>query len=110
MSAQLPIDFARAARDEGIKRAEDHANSDVSGWSDLALEFIKLFVQQHKEVTFTGLDIRLASIKYGLIQPENSKAWGGPINRAVRRGILKRAGTTQDPNRHCNPVPLWVAA
>lgn len=106
---QLSIDFARGARDEGMKRAEDHANSDVAGWSDLALKFIELYVQRRKGATFTGLEIRLASIEYGLVQPENPKAWGGPIHRAVRRGLIVRAGTAQDPNRHCNPVPLWRA-
>lgn len=107
---QLSIELARAARDDGIERAVEHANADVAGWSDLALAYIKFFAAQNKEMKFTGLDIRLASVKYGLIQPVNPKAWGGPVNRAVRAGVIKRVGTVPDPNRHCNPVPLWASA
>lgn len=106
---QLSIDFAKAARDEGIQLAEGKANSEITGWSELALNYIKLFVLQRKGTTFTGLDIRLASIEYGLVQPSNSKAWGGPLQKAARLGIIKRVGTTADPNRHLNPVPLWSA-
>lgn len=106
---QLDIDFARAARDDGIQRSVDHANADAPGWSDLALKFIEVHCGQHLGERFTGLQIREASVAYGLIQPANSKAWGGPIARAARRGWLKRVGTVPDPNRHCNPVPLWEA-
>ena len=107
---QMDIDFARAARDEGMARAEDKANREVSGWSELALQYIRLFASTRKGVTFTGLELRLASIEYGLIQPTNPKAWGSPLQRASRMGIIKRVGTVPDPNRHCNPVPLWKAA
>jgi hypothetical protein len=43
----------------------------------------------------------------GVIQPSNAKAWGGPIQRAAREGLIKRIGFDEDPNRHGNPVPLW---
>lgn len=110
MTAQFDIDFARAERDDGIKRAVDHAEEDCPGWAELALQFIKVHCAKNRGARFTGLQLREASIAYGLIQPENSKAWGGPISRAARAGTLKRVGTVPDPNRHCNPVPLWEAA
>jgi hypothetical protein len=48
-----------------------------------------------------------ASVAKGVIQPSNAKAWGGPIQRAAREGLIKRIGFDEDPNRHGNPVPLW---
>ena len=106
---QLAIDFARAARDEGISRAVDHAESDSPGWGELAFRYIQLYAQQHRGERFIGRDIVLASKAYGLIQPPTDKAWGGPMQKAAKRGVLRKVGTAPDPNRHCNPVPLWEA-
>lgn len=107
---QMSINFARAARDEGISRAVDRADRAVAGWSDLAFEFIKLFAQQSGGNEFIGRDIVVAAKSYGLIQPPNDKAWGGPIQRAARAGIIRRVGAAPDPNRHMVLVPLWVMA
>lgn len=106
----MSIDFARAARDEGIARAVDKAEREIEGWSDLALKYIRLYASQHRGERFIGLDVRLASISYGLIQPSNPKAWGGPLKRASTLGIIRRVGAAPDPNRHCNLVPLWEAS
>jgi hypothetical protein len=106
---QLDIDFARAARDEGIDRAVSHAESEVPRWADVAFEFVKLYAIQHKGQRFIGRQIVLASKEYGLIQPPNDKAFGGPIMRAVREGVIRKVGFTQDPNRHCAAVPEYEA-
>lgn len=106
---QLSIDFARAARDEGISRAVDRVDRAIAGWSDLAFDFIKLYAQQHRGQTFIGRDITQAAKSWGLIEPPNDKAWGGPMLRASRAGVIRKIGTAPDPNRHCNPVPLWTA-
>lgn len=109
MSEQISIDFARAARDEGIQRATSRADRAVAGWSDLAFEFVKLYAQQYRGKRFIGRDIVLAAKSWGLIDPPNDKAWGGPMLRASRAGIIRKVGTAPDPNRHMNPVPLWTA-
>lgn len=109
-TSQLSIDFARAARDEGISRAVDRAERAVAGWSDLAFEFIKLYAQQHRGQTFIGREIVLAAKAWGLVDPPDDRAWGGPMQRASRAGVIRKTGrTAPDPNRHCNPVPLWTA-
>ena len=108
--SQLPIDFARAERDQGIERAVSRADRSTPGWSDLALAYIRLYASQNKGRRFIGRDIVLASRTYGVIQPPNDKAWGGPICRAIKAGVIRKVGTAQDPNRHCNPVPQYEAA
>lgn len=111
-----PEAMARREAQAGIDQAVAAADRKVEGWSDLALEFIRLFCVQNKGKRCIGHDIVQASIAKGVIQPENAKAWGGPIQRAVRAGLLKRAThegvplTAPDPNRHTNPVPLWEVA
>ena len=108
MSAQLDIDFARKERDEGITRAVANADGDVPGWSALGFSWVKLFAVMHRGKQFTGRDIVLAS-RAQVIQPPNDKAWGGPIQKAVREGVIRKCGFTQDPNRHCAIVPQYTA-
>lgn len=106
---QLSIDFARASRDEGISRAVDRADRAVAGWSDLAFEFVKLYAQQNKGRRFIGRDITQAAKEWGLAEPTNEKAWGGPLQRAARAGVIRKVGAEPDPNRHMALVPLWTA-
>ena len=106
---QVELNFARAARDEGIRRSESRANEAIPGWSDLAFQFIQLYAQRNRGKQFIGRDVVLAAKAYGLIDPPNDKAWGGPMQRASKAGVIRKVGVAQDPNRHCNPVPLWLA-
>lgn len=109
MSAQLRIDFARAQRDESMQRAVDAAEGRVPRWGEVAFQYIRLYAQQHKGTRFIGRDITQAAKVYGLESPASEKAWGGPVQRAVREGVLRKVGFAQDPNRHCSPVPLFEA-
>ncbi len=100
---------ARAAAQEGIDRAVSAADRAIAGWSDLALRYVRLYATQNRGKQFIGYEIVQASIAAGIIQPENAKAWGGPIQRAAREGLIRKVGTAPDPNRHGNPVTLWGA-
>ena len=107
---QLDINFARAERDEAMQRAVDAANGRVPKWSEVAFQYVRLYAQQHCGVRFIGRDITQAAKAYGLESPASPKAWGGPIQRAVREGVIRKAGYSQDANRHCSPVPMYEAA
>lgn len=102
----------RQAAQEGIDRAVTHADMVTPGWSQNALEFIRLHVSRNRGKRFTGYELVQASIAYGLDQPPSPKAWGSPIQRAARLGLLVKRGTVPDPNpdRHGSDVPLWEAA
>jgi len=103
-------DKARRAAQAGIDQAAEGAERGVNGWGDMAFAFVKLYALQNKGRRFVGRDIVLASKAKGIIQPENDKAWGKPIQRAATEGIIRRVGFAEDTNRHGNPVPLWEAA
>jgi hypothetical protein len=107
---QLQIDFARSQRDEAMQRAVDAANGRVPKWSEVALQYIRLYAQQHRGERFIGRDITQAAKVYGLESPSSPKAWGSPIQKAVEEGILRKVGFSQDANRHCSPVPMYEAA
>lgn len=111
-SKWVAIDAAVIAKREaqtGIDQAAAAADRKHRGWTDQAFEFIKTYATNMKGRQFIGHDIVAASCARGILQPENSKAWGQPIQRAARAGVLKRVGFAPDPNRHTNPVPLWEA-
>ncbi len=102
---------SRAAAQEGIDRAVDHAERDVPVWSEVAFAFVKLYATQHRGEKFTGYEIVRAS-KARVTAPPTDKAWGGPLQRAARAGIIRKVGGVPDPNpeRHGSMVPLWEAA
>lgn len=109
----VPLDLAaiakRAAQD-GIDQAVAGADREISGWSQQAFEFVRSYAIAHRGQQYIGHDIVQASIAAGIAQPTNSKAWGAPIQRAAREGLIVRVGYSPDPNRHTNPVPLWATA
>lgn len=112
-SAWVPISPEKVAQrlaQEGIQRAVDAADRAIEGWSDLALTYIRAYSTRNKGKEFIGYELVQQSIDDGVIQPPNAKAWGSPIQRAARKGYIVNTRTTRpDPNRHGNPVPVWVA-
>ena len=102
---------AKAAAQEGIDRAVGCAERRSPGWSDRALAWIRAYAQANRGRRFTGFELVQASVVAGFEQPENPKAWGGPIQRASRAGALRKVGTVADPNpeRHGSDVPNWEA-
>lgn len=109
MSAQLAIDFARAERDAAMQQAVDAANSRVPRWSEVAFQYVRLYAQQRRGQRFIGRDITQAAKAYGLESPASPKAWGGPIQRAVREGVIRKVGAAPDLNRHMALVPEFTA-
>lgn len=105
MTDQLSISFAKAARDEGMQRAADHANRAIPGWGDLALQFLRLYALRHAE--FTSEQVRHAADDWGLIAPPTAKAWGQVYRRAAREGVIEKAGYAVALERHYSPCPLW---
>jgi hypothetical protein len=99
--------IARRAAQAGIEQAVSAADREIEGWSDMALRYVRLYATQNRGKQFIGHNIVQASITAGIIQPPNLKAWGWPLQRAAREGIIVRVGYAEDPNRHGNPVPLW---
>lgn len=98
---------AKARRDAqvAIDRAADDAESNVHGWSDRALEFIKSFAKSNSGKKFIAVDIVKASLQTDLPQPMSGEAWGRPIQQAARQQIIRRAGVSPE----FKGVPLWEA-
>lgn len=105
---QRPLDFtaARAARDDGIRRAVQHADAVTPRWADLAYDFL----QRHLLTVPTLTSEQARQAAQGIVpEPPSLRAWGGPFSRAARAGLIERAGydTARDPKVHCNVVTVW---
>lgn len=105
-----PQTRARREAQAGIDMAVVAANRHHEGWSETAYAFIELYCIENKGTQFTGHDVVEASRAKGVIQPGTAKAWGGPLQRAAREGLIVKVGYAQDDNRHGAPVPLWRVA
>lgn len=116
MSAQLDIDFSAAmeARDLGIQRSVDHANSVESEWSGQALGLLRAFVARlAPDETFLTEQFRAwaHALPQGLPQPPDARAFGAVIQRAAKKHrIIERAGAAPAASSHCSLKPTWKRA
>lgn len=92
---QMDMNFSteRAARREGMKRAEDRANREIADWSDLALQFLTNYSRAN-EMIFAE-DVTKAAEVWGMIAPENPRAWGGVYVRAQHAGVIEKTSMTR---------------
>ncbi len=100
-----PLVRARAERDIAIERAAAHGESDVPDWKEVAFQFIRKFARERDGV-FIGHDIVMAAAAWGLAT-DDARAWGSPVRRAVKEGLLVQIGYVAAPHRHCSPVPQY---
>jgi len=106
----VTIGAARAARDEGMQRAVDHAEIESPDWAQHAYEWLELFVAAHAE-PFISEDVSDASkLDSSFPQPPTDRAWGSIYRSAVKRGLIRLAGTGRSRRRHASICPLWIRA
>ena len=97
---------ARQQRDDGIDRAARHAESDYPGWGSQALAYLRRYAENHD--CFMGWFVTNESELSGSVPAAPTrKSWGAIFTKAVRLGWIEKDGYRQDPNRHCNPAPVW---
>lgn len=95
-------------RDEGIKRAVDHADRVEERWSDRAFELFKEYIRARR--VFMTEDVRMWAHKdRDLPLPPDGRAWGAVTVRAVKQRLIRRIGYApmKSPNCHQDPKPVW---
>lgn len=103
---------ARAGAETGMKRAAEHANSCVSGWTDDAYAYLTGWARGMRggsgRNAFMAEDVRASAERFGFSPPDN-RAWGPVFRRAVSAGLIRKAGYAPSKTGHCRPMPLWEA-
>ena len=99
------IDSARAARNEGMTRATNHADESTPGWSQAALDYLHNYALTHE--VFPAWFVTAAAGLTRSVPVKSGKAWGSIFVKAKKLGWIERAGFRPDPNRHMNPAPVW---
>lgn len=109
-SAVDEAELARKLRDDGIKRASDHADKVSLSWTDRAHGFLLEYIAGAKVGTqFQCEDVRKFAEGRGFATPPDKRAWGGVMLRGSRASVIRKIGwaPASDPKVHCNPVSLW---
>jgi hypothetical protein len=110
MSEQATLNFdAIVERDLGIARVQAKTERDTPGWTGVAVEYVRLYAMHHS-APFIAEELVAASREYGLIQPDNPKAFGPVFMKAAKLGIIRFVGWRNSPNRHCSPGRVWERA
>jgi hypothetical protein len=100
---------ARAARDEGMARVEEHAEP---GWNDTMYALVEEIVR--RQVTFTSDDVfDLAELRGVAHGTHDRRAFGPVMMRAARDGLCRKANVAAQPSRraslHASPRAVWVS-
>jgi len=107
MNEQLTIfDTGTELRDQGMKKAVDHADAIINDWSEGAYQFLLIFLQ-HRSIFMTE-EVREASM--GIVpEPPSLRAWGSVIVRAAKSGHIQRAGykNVKNTKAHSTPATVW---
>ena len=99
------VDLAWSQARAGMRRATEHAESDSPGWSSQALAYLESYAKAHDR--FPGWFVTHEASLQNAVPKASGKAWGSIFTKAARLGWIEKDGYTTDPNRNCNPVPVW---
>lgn len=101
------IQQGEALKEEGMRRAVDHANRETLSWSQRALAAVKAAAILNPHITTEG--VAAWAYKRGLPQPPDPRAWGSVMRSAVIRGIVLGDGyeKSANPRAHRRPVQVW---
>jgi hypothetical protein len=99
------IEAIRSRRDDGMQRAEDHAEADDPGWTESAATYLRFFARHAAGQPFLVED---AAAIYPY-RPANGKAWGPAVRLAVKRGWLTKAGYAPARTSNLSPKCTWRA-
>jgi len=98
------IDFVagQAAGVAAMEAAEGAANRVQEGWSEEAMEAVRVFGARLGH--FTTEQLRNAC---GIKSPTDQRAWGGVIKRAIKLGLIVHDGFDLALQAHNRPVYRW---
>lgn len=111
-SYQPPAPRQKELGEQGMEQAADHADREEPGWTDEALEHIRRFAAANRGRDFLAEEIAPWAYLAGCSRPPDDRAWGTPISRAGRLGIIEQTGLAAKnklSGHNSTWRPLWRA-
>lgn len=107
MTDAQPDLFERATlrRDLGIERAEAHADRVHADWTAEAFRALGEFLGYRLTPFLAEEFVTWAETR--VPPPPDPRAWGGPIRRAARAGLIRRIGYAPAASSNPSPKCLW---
>lgn len=92
-------------KQDGINQSAENAEFNHPGWAEEALSFVVGMAVKH----FMTEDVRMIAYKNGLPRPPHERAWGGVIQGAVKKGLIKQVayGKVKNPRAHQANAAVW---
>lgn len=102
------FDEGQRLRDQGIKKAAQHAEDEILDWNIKAIDFLFQFAKTHREFPFSGEMVRNAS-RDAVPRPPHLRAWGAVMVRGLKAGWIKQVGYVKviNPKAHRANAALW---
>lgn len=96
----------KARRDDGMARAQAHAEADVPDWTEIAARYVSDYaIRIAHGQPFLMEDAREASIGRVPV-PDEPRAWGAVGPYAARKGWIEKVAYA--PARSSNGSPKWT--
>ena len=104
---QAELDFSRKLRDEGIERAVSRAERHEQSWGSKAYAFLLDYAKRN-EFVVVWMARKEAENTGAVAEPPNKRAWGGPVMRLLRAGVIEETPRrVQNPDRHATKVTVY---
>lgn len=106
---QLGLFDARQRRDEGIRKAAEHADAVHRDWQTMAYEFFTNVFLKHQKGPFMAEDFR-AQCEGIVPTPPTLRAFGAIIVKAKKNGLIRRVGIrpVKNPRAQMANATVWV--
>jgi hypothetical protein len=106
-TTMITTDEAADKRNEGMDRAEDHAEHTSSGWGAAAASLLEKFVQERGSEPFLAEDfVDYARTK--ILSPPDKRAFGPVLSRAAKAGVIRKDGYALAKTSNLSPKVKWV--
>ena len=101
-------DGAATRRDDGIRRAVEHADSVEPSWSDRAGAMLLQYAASRE--AWMAEDLREWAHARGLPSPPDGRAWGVVVRRAAAAGHIVKVGAGPARSSNLSLKHVWCAA
>lgn len=102
MNIQSMADALRA-RDDGMIRASEHAETDAPGWGERAYQAVIANPYLRHFDQFTIDMARQWVYAAGLDEPEDGRCWGSVTTKLLRDGRIEAVGYLKSPSSNLSP-------